>query len=91
MDSSARSLIASYLIAIEGIQIFNEIGSAIAFGREDFALAARLETWYMSYKELWRENSRAGDCPLVEQSAVTVLFFIYYIRIEMFFNKKRRT
>ena len=61
MDSSARSLIASYLIAIEGIQIFNEIGSAIAFGREDFALAARLETWYMSYKELWRENSREGD------------------------------
>ena len=61
MDSSARSLIASYLIAIEGIQIFNEIGSAIAFGREDFALAARLETWYMSYKELWRENSLEGD------------------------------
>lgn len=32
-----------------------------AFGQADCRMAERLETWYMVYKEIWREDSREGD------------------------------
>lgn len=61
MDSSMRWRISSYLLIIEGIQIFNEMGPTILKQKQSFELAARLETWYMSYKELWRSTSKEGD------------------------------
>ena len=61
MDSSMRWRIGSYLLIIEGIQIFNEMGPTILKQKQSFELAARLETWYMSYKELWRGTSKEGD------------------------------
>ena len=56
-----RWRISSYLLIIEGIQIFNEMGPTILKQKQSFELAARLETWYMSYKELWRSTSKEGD------------------------------
>lgn len=61
MDSSTRQVINSYLITIEGIQIFNEIGLAVIQKKQSFDLAKRLETWYMRYKEVWRSSSKEGD------------------------------
>lgn len=61
MDSSTRWRISSYLLIIEGIQIFNEMGPTILKQKQNFELAARLETWYMSYKELWRSTSKEGN------------------------------
>lgn len=61
MDSSMRWRIGSYLLIIEGIQIFNEIGPTLLNQKQSFELAARLETWYMSYKELWRSISKEGN------------------------------
>lgn len=61
MDSSMRWRIGSYLLIIEGIQIFNEAGQALLNQKQSFELAARLETWYMSYKELWRSISKEGN------------------------------
>ncbi|GFI46315.1 hypothetical protein IMSAGC019_01629 [Lachnospiraceae bacterium] len=66
MDSSARSQIGNYIVTIEGIRIFNEIGLALAEENkgkpvERPELADRLEVWFMSYKEQWRSTSREGD------------------------------
>lgn len=61
MDSSTRQRINSYLITIEGIQIFNEIGITLIKGKQSYELADRLETWYMSYKRLWRSTSKEGE------------------------------
>lgn len=61
MDSSMRWRIGSYLLIIEGIQIFNEAGQTLLNQKQSFELAARLETWYMSYKELWRSTSKEGN------------------------------
>lgn len=61
MDSSTRWRISSYLLIIEGIQIFNEMEPTILKQKQSFELAARLETWYMSYKELWRSTSKEGN------------------------------
>lgn len=61
MDSSTRQKINSFLIVIEGIQTFNEIGITLIQGKQSFELASRLETWYMTYKELWRSTSKEGD------------------------------
>lgn len=61
MDSSMRWRISSYLLVIEGICIFNEIGQMLPNQKQSFELAARLETWYMSYKELWRSTSKEGN------------------------------
>lgn len=61
MDSSTRQMINSYLITIEGIQIFNEIGLTMIQKKQSFELAKRLETWYMCYKEVWRSGSKEGD------------------------------
>lgn len=67
MDSSARQSINDYMVTLDGIRIFNEMGLFVMAERNgqdvkpDFALAERLEKWYMSYKEMWRRNSKEGD------------------------------
>ena len=62
MDSQGLKILRAYDITIEGVCIWNEIGSALT-GKETeaFPLAERLETWFMHYKALWRENSKEGD------------------------------
>lgn len=61
MDSSMRWRISSYLLILEGIQIFNEIGQTLLNQKQSFELASRLETWYMYYKDLWRSTSKEGN------------------------------
>lgn len=79
MDTTGRRFLSDCDITIDGIEIWNEIGAALAgsadnmtagiggiaedesTARERFALASRLERWFMSYKEMWRQVSREGD------------------------------
>lgn len=61
MDSSMRRRINSFLVTVEGIQIFNEIGFTLAKGKQSFELAGRLENWYMFYKEVWRSTGKEGE------------------------------
>ena len=66
MDASERKFLADCDVTLDGIAIWNEIGAVLArAGAEDmterFALAARLESWFMVYKEMWRSVSKEGD------------------------------
>lgn len=61
MDRTKRSLVKAYIIAAQGIKLWNETGLAIKEQRRDFDLAVRLEYWYHSYKELWRECSKESE------------------------------
>lgn len=61
MDRTKRSLVKAYIIAAQGIKLWNETGLAIKEQRRDSDLAVRLEYWYHSYKELWRECSKESE------------------------------
>ena len=66
MDASERKFLADCDVTLDGIAIWNEVGAALAgAGTDDmaerFALAARLESWFMVYKEMWRAVSKEGD------------------------------
>lgn len=81
MDTTERKFLADCDITLDGIEIWNEIGAAVAKSKaaddtaegagyltedeetadERFALASRLENWFMAYKEMWRRVSREGD------------------------------
>lgn len=69
MDSSVRQYLRAYDIILDGIAVWNEVGFRIlgvgrapSLGDEAaYALADRLETWFMAYKAFWRESSREGD------------------------------
>lgn len=67
IDSKNRKMIQSYLIAAEGIKIFNLIGEVILryvhnteiVGAKN--LAKELEEWYHEYKSLWRTISKESE------------------------------
>lgn len=69
LDGGHLGLIEALDITIEGIRIWNRIG-ILAHRRETgrtvteeeaSILAEDLESWFMSYKNLWRSVSREGD------------------------------
>lgn len=71
MKPEKRGLVKAYLVAINGIEIFNNIGAAIAYEKygvykevkkeaiKDLAIA--LEYWFYDYKEVWRTVSRESE------------------------------
>ena len=70
MASRGRGLMRLCDVTIEGIVLWNEIGTFMAdkeknntnkAGRQKKNLAERLEIWFMEYKNLWREISKEGD------------------------------
>lgn len=61
MDSTKRPLVKAYVIAAEGISLWNEISLAIKDRDTNSDLAVRLEYWYHNYKELWRESSKESE------------------------------
>lgn len=74
MDTERRGLMRAYDVCIMGIQLWNEIG--VYLGHRDVGLpveenaaklAGCLETWFMAYKEVWRESSREGDLPRISK------------------------
>lgn len=69
VDTSRRSMMQAYDIAIEGIMVWNKVGRAleqVVYSKNSqttdaYAIAGELEEWFMDYKALWRRVSREGD------------------------------
>lgn len=62
-----RDLIKPYLVAVNGMELFNDIGAAIAHekygvsGEAKKSLAIELEYWFHEYKEIWRTVSKESE------------------------------
>lgn len=63
-----RHLYKAYILAAEGMKLWNETGAITALGEEKekagsqaFEVAVSLEYWYHEYKELWRSVSREAE------------------------------
>lgn len=61
MDSTKRPLVKAYVIAAEGIALWNEILLALKNRDTNSDLSVRLEYWYHNYKELWRESCKESE------------------------------
>ncbi len=69
MDMQSREIAGLVELAAEAVRIWNEVGAAIVHEKQDsalgqdeaFALAGRLERWFMAYKKQWRSVGREGD------------------------------
>ena len=73
MDTEKRAAAGEFILAMDGIRVFNEIGAVLTAYYEqketctDFgALAARLENWFYYYKKLWRSVSRESGLSQIE-------------------------
>lgn len=61
MDTAHRPMVANWLIAAEGIRLWNHVGHAVSAGQKDAALATQLEKWFRRYQAMWREVSRESE------------------------------
>ncbi|MBO5502064.1 MAG: family 20 glycosylhydrolase [Clostridia bacterium] len=61
MDSSTRTMLHGWLVACEGIQVWNLIGAAVKAHRQDAALAERLERWLRQFEQQWRQVSKESE------------------------------
>ncbi len=70
LPEGKRTLVKPYILAAEGIQIFNRIGATIGFIRyhvkneaaaQPAKLAEQLEKWFHHYKEIWRSVSKESE------------------------------
>lgn len=69
MDSRERGLMQELELTAEGMDVWNNVGLVLlqsADGRVTdeacaFELAARLERWFMAYKEIWRQTGKEGE------------------------------
>lgn len=73
MKPEKRELIKAYLVAVDGMILFNNIGAAISHAKYKVAgeakkgLAAELEYWFYDYKEIWRSASRESELYRVQE------------------------
>lgn len=86
LDTSQRSCIKAYIVATEGIQLFNTIGATISEYRFEtdnpasmnpLELAVKLEEWFYHFKLVWRTTSKESDLGLIQES---VVWFADYLR-----------
>lgn len=69
MNEQSRALAGSVELAAEAIRLWNQVGAAVVHEQRGaawdlekaFALAGKLERWFMAYKEQWRGVGREGD------------------------------
>ena len=61
MDAAQRPMVMNWLIAAEGVRLWNHVGHAVSAGEKDPALATRLEKWFRRYQPMWREVSRESE------------------------------
>ena len=61
MDVAQRPMVDKWLLAAEGIRLWNRVGPAVYAGEKDPALAAGLERWFRRYQPMWREVSRESE------------------------------
>lgn len=86
LDTEKRSYIKPYLIAIEGMQLFNEIGRVVKekidFELEEnkgysLNLASKLEHWFYNYKEIWRSVSKESELYRIQD---VIIWYADYLR-----------
>ena len=61
MDAAQRPMLANWLLAAEGIRLWNHVGHAVSAGEKNPSLAAGLEKWFRRYQAQWREVSRESE------------------------------
>lgn len=86
LDTEKRNYIKPYLVAIEGIQLWNEVGMVIKQKIDleleesesyDSNLASRLENWFYYYKEIWRSVSKESELYRIQH---VVMWYADYLR-----------
>lgn len=86
MDSRSRPAVKSFVIAVEGTGLLNELGTVIAerdygtaYGTmpDSWELAERLEVWLYHYKELYRSVSRESELGRIQE---LVVWYCDYLR-----------
>lgn len=93
MDSSKRGLMQDLDMVAEGMDIWNQVGGLLpvtAAGKTSdkisaFALAERLENWFMAYKEVWRESGKEGELPRI---AEIVFWYADFLRGRKRLNRR---
>ncbi len=69
MDTQARAIAGVFDVTTEAVRLWNEVGAVIAHEKQGampdpeqtYALAGRLERWFMAFKAQWRSIGREGD------------------------------
>ena len=61
MDAAQRPMIDKWLLAAEGIRLWNHVGHAVSAGGKNPVLAGQLERWFHRYQQMWREVSRESE------------------------------
>ena len=61
MDAAQRPMVARWLLAAEGIRLWNHIGHAVSAGKQNSILSGQLERWFRRYQQMWREISRESE------------------------------
>ncbi len=61
MEAARRTMVMNWLIAAEGVQLWNHVGHTVSAGEKNPALAAKLEKWFRRYQQMWREVSRESE------------------------------
>lgn len=88
LDRDQKALIEPYIIATEGIRLFNELGKVVAdadFGMtfdampDRWKLAKELETWLYYYKEMYRQVSKESELGRIGE---LVCWYGDYLRTE---------
>lgn len=90
LDSSNRAKASAYLLAAEGVHIWNQIGQVVHQRmtraeegiatlnlHPDYPLAAKLEHWYRRYKDLWRTVSKESELYRVSE---VIFWYADYLR-----------
>lgn len=87
MDVRKREELKAYLVAMEGIRLFNELGMTVtgrAYGKQfaqglpdAWELASKLENWLYHYKEVYRQVSRESELGRIQE---VVIWYADYLR-----------
>lgn len=70
MDAAYRPMVANWLLAAEGIRLWNHVSHAVSAGEKNPLLATRLERWLRRYQAQWREVSRESELWRIRDVAV---------------------
>lgn len=69
MDAQARGIVGLFDLTVEAVRLWNEVGAAVVHEKqgilqcqeEAYALAGRIERWFMAFKGQWRGIGGEGD------------------------------
>lgn len=86
MKEDVKPLVKPYIIAVEGIKLFNKIG--VLIGKKEYGLAFELETnglelakeleyWFYYYKETWRMVSKESELYRIQN---VIIWYCDYLR-----------